>query len=168
MDFRPTIELLREARHDAFHLEVRDQYGVPGEDEPFRRFLQGEPFDYREWFQDWSRFVRSLTARGVSVGRLRVLTVPHSDYQRWSLTIAPMNAEAGEDIRYLPRHLAGQVPPDDFWVIDNQVVVFSLTDKTGRSPGAAAVSNDPELVAYCQRTRERLWALATPLVDYVR
>ncbi|PSK29989.1 DUF6879 family protein, partial [Nocardia seriolae] len=146
MDFRPTIELLREAQNDAFHLEVRDEYGVPGEDEPFQRFLNGEPFDYREWFQDWSQFVHDLTARQVSVSRLRVLSVPHSDYQRWSLTIAPMNVEAGEDVRYLPRHQAGIVPPDDFWVIDNEVVVFSLADKDGRSPGGAAVSTDPELV----------------------
>ncbi|WP_246023534.1 DUF6879 family protein [Nocardia yunnanensis] len=168
MDFRPTIELLREARHDAFHLEVRDEYGVAGEDEPFQRFLNGEPFDYREWFRDWSQFVQDLTAHRVSVSRLRVLSVPHSDYQRWSLTIAPMNVEAGEDVRYLPRHLAGTVPPDDFWVIDNKVVVFGLADKEGRSPGGAAVSTDPELVAYCQRTRERLWNLATPLAEYVQ
>nr|WP_330183241.1 DUF6879 family protein [Nocardia sp. NBC_01503] len=108
MDFRPTIELLREARHDAFHLEVRDRYGVPGEDEPFQRFLNNEPFDYREWFRDWSQFVQTLTGSGVSVSRLRVVTVPHSEYQRWSLTIAPMNVEAGEDVRYLPRHEAGR------------------------------------------------------------
>ncbi|MEU0541922.1 DUF6879 family protein [Nocardia sp. NPDC005978] len=168
MDFRPTIELLREARHDAFHLEVRDSYGVPGEDEPFQRFLNSEPFDYRSWFQDWTEFVQELTARQVSVSRLRVVTVPHSDYVRWSLTIAPMNVEAGEDVRYLPRLDAGQVPPDDFWVIDNRVVVYSLVGKDGRSPGGAAVSTDPELVAYCQRTRERLWRLATPFSDYAQ
>ncbi|WP_232535177.1 DUF6879 family protein [Nocardia terpenica] len=168
MEFRPTIELLRECRHEAFHLEVRDQYSVPGEDEPFQRFLNGEHFGYREWFQDWSQFVQELTARQVSVSRLRVVTVPHSDYQRWSLTIAPMNVEAGEDVRYLPRHQAGRVPPDDFWLIDNKIVVFSLADKDGRSPGGAAVSTDPEIVAYCQRTRKRLWELAIPLAEYVQ
>ncbi|MFB8004919.1 DUF6879 family protein [Nocardia sp. NPDC056000] len=168
MDFRPTIELLREAQHDAFHLEVRDEYGVPGEDEPFQRFLNSEPFDYRSWFKDWTEFVQGLTDRQVAVSRLRVVTVPHSDYVRWSLTIAPMNVEAGEEVRYLPRNEAGQVPPDDFWVIDNRVVVFGLSDRNGRSPGGAAISTDPELVAYCQRTRERLWALATPLVKYAQ
>lgn len=60
------------------------------------------------------------------------------------------------------------MPPDDFWVIDARVVVFSLADRDGHSPGGAAVSTDPELVAYCQRTRERLWALATPLADYAQ
>lgn len=64
-------------------------------------------------------------------------------------------------------HEARRVPPDDFWVIDNKIVVFSLNDKNGRSPGGAAVSTDPEVVAYCQRTRERLWELATPFSEYV-
>ncbi|WP_370450401.1 DUF6879 family protein [Nocardia otitidiscaviarum] len=168
MEFRPTTELLRECRHEAFHLEVRDSYGVPSEDEPLQRFLNNEPFDLRAWFQDWYDFVQELTTRGVSVSRVRVVTVPHTDYQRWLLALTALNTEAGEDIRYLPRHLAGEVPPDDWWLIDNKTVVFNLSDKDGRAVGGSAVTADPKIVSYCRGVRDRLWSLATPYPEYTR
>ena len=36
----------------AFHQEQRDSYNVAAEDEPFGRWLRGEPDDYA-WHQDW-------------------------------------------------------------------------------------------------------------------
>ncbi|MGW4366784.1 DUF6879 family protein [Nocardia takedensis] len=166
MEFRPIREVLTEANSEAFHLETRDVYGVPSEDEPFQKFLRSEPFDYREWYADWSGFVASSAARGVSFKRVRVLTVPHSDYQRWSLEMAAFNVESGENIRYLPRHLAGAVPKDDYWLIDDRLVVFNLTDRAGRAVGGAATTDDPDVVSRCRDIRDRLWSLATPYARY--
>lgn len=157
---------MSECRREAFRLEVRDSYEVPAESEPLRRFLAGEPFDLRAWSRDWTSFVRELIDRGAGLSRVRVVTEPHSDYQRWLLHLTKINAEAGEDIRYIPRHLAGEVPPDDFWLVDGRMVVFNLADADGRSVGGSAVTTDPQIVAYCQRVRERLWPMATPYTDY--
>lgn len=168
MEFRPTREILAESRHEAFHLEVRDSYGVPSEDEPFQKFLTNEPFDYRKWYEGWSDFVQELVTRGVSFKRVRVVTVPHSDYQRWSLTMAAFNVEAGEEIRYLPRHLAGEVPKDDWWLVDYQTVAFNLSDMDGRAVGGSAVTDDPAIVSYCRGVRDRLWNSATPYDEYAR
>ncbi|MFJ1460568.1 DUF6879 family protein [Nocardia sp. N2S4-5] len=106
-------DVFNDCRTEAFHLEVRDDYAVAAESEPFRRFLEGVPDDY-EWFQEWERLVSAATARGVVMRRVRVVTEPHTDYQRWGLVVAARNIAAGEDIRYLSRHLAGEVPPDDW------------------------------------------------------
>ncbi|WP_067803529.1 DUF6879 family protein [Nocardia beijingensis] len=168
MELRPTTELLRECRSEAFHLEVLDTYGVPDEDEAFRAFVNGEPYDYRAWFHDWYTFVEDLMADGVSVSRVRVVTVPHSDYQRWSLVIAALNVEAGEDIRYLPRHLAGEVPSDDYWLLDNKAVAFNLSDKDGRGTGSSAVTTDPVIVGQCLRIKEQLWGMSTPYPEYAQ
>ncbi|MGW4770256.1 DUF6879 family protein [Nocardia sp. NPDC004278] len=168
MELRPTTELLRECQTEAFHLEVQDTYGVPDEDEAFRAFIANEPYDYREWFQDWYRFVQELTGRGVSMSRVRVVTVPHTDYQRWSLVIAGLNVEAGEEIRYLPRHLAGGVPTDDYWLLDNKAVAFNLSDKDGRGTGSSAVTTDPVIVGQCLRIKERLWGMSTLYTEYVQ
>ncbi|MEV0108110.1 DUF6879 family protein [Nocardia sp. NPDC050799] len=157
-------DLFRECRSEAFHLEVRDDYAVPVESEPFRRFLNNEPDDY-EWFRDWEALVEELTGRGVRVSRIRVVTVPHTDYQRWSLVVAFRNVEAGEDIRYLPRHLAGEVPTDDWWLIDNERVAFNLVNRQLKSAGVA-LTTDPRIVEYCQGVRQRLWKLATPHAEY--
>ncbi|WP_062994149.1 DUF6879 family protein [Nocardia mikamii] len=161
----PWPDLFGQCQREAFHLEVRDTYAVPNESEPLRRFLNGEPDD-NAWFESWGQLVRETTGRGVRVTRVRVVTVPHVDYQRWSLTFAALNTEAGEDIRYLPRHLAGAVPADDFWLLDDERVVFNLVDENGRAAGASALTTDPWIVDRCRQVKTRLWQLATPYTEY--
>lgn len=157
--------LFGECKYEAFHLEVRDDYAVPMESEPFRRFLDNEPDDY-EWFQEWDEQTREITRRGVTMSRVRIVTVPHTDYQRWGFAVTAHNIDAGEDIRYLPRHLAGDVPPDDWWLFDGEIVAYNLVDENGRSVGAA-ITIDPHIAAYCRTVKQRLWDLAIPYADYV-
>ncbi|MEV6773856.1 DUF6879 family protein [Nocardia sp. NPDC051030] len=161
----PWPELFREAQQEAFHLEVRDTYAVPAESEPLRRFLNGEPpvpeYDKRPW----TKLVQETVNRGVRITRVRVVTEPHSDYQRWLLSITASNIEAGEDIRYLPRHLAGEVPPDDWWLFDDTTVGFNLVDNDGK-PAGAAITTDPGIAAYCRSVKEKLWQSAVPFDEY--
>jgi hypothetical protein len=102
------FKALSSAGKRAFHLEQQDTYNVAAEDEPYGRWLRNEPDDYA-WHQDWLNFLRRATTDGVQVQRVRLVTLPHTDYTRWRLDIARLNAEAGEDIRYLPRHLADDI-----------------------------------------------------------
>ncbi|MFI6865298.1 DUF6879 family protein [Nocardia sp. NPDC050406] len=158
-------DLFRECRTEAFHLEVRDTYAVPQESERLRRFLDGEPAQPDEYKNQWVDLMRETTGRGVAVRRIRVVTVPHSDYQRWLLSVTGSNVAAGEDIRYVPRHLAGEVPPDDWWLYDAQRVAYNLVDEHGK-PAGMAVTTDPGVVDYCLRVKERLWELAIPFSEY--
>lgn len=160
----PYSELLRSCRREAFHLEVRDVYGVAAESEPFRRFLAGEAADY-EWFQPWQSLIEETTGRGVGVRRVRVVTEPHTEYQRWLLELTAQNADAGEEIRYLPRHLAGDVQAEDYWLLDDQRVAFHVRDEQGRGLGVA-VTSDAWIVAHCVDVKQRLWNSAIPYVDY--
>jgi hypothetical protein len=159
--------LFQQAERSAFHLEVKDAYAVPEESEPLRRFLNEEPAD-DVWFEPWADLMEQLTGRGVAVSRIRVVTVPHTDYQRWCLALAALNTQAGEDIRYLPRHLAQPdiTPPDDWWMFDNERVAFNLTGEDGK-PGGLAVTTDPGIAAYCWTVRKHLWELAIPYAEYV-
>ncbi|KAA8880438.1 hypothetical protein F3087_41475 [Nocardia colli] len=164
----PWPDLFAQCRREAFHLEVRDTYAVPNESEPLRRFLTGEPAD-NSWFEPWGQLVRETTSRGVLVARVRVVTAPHVDYQRWLLALTALNAAAGEDIRYLPRHevQADQVPADDFWLLDDERVVFNLVDVNGRAAGVSALTADPRIVDHCRTVKRNLWPLATRYADYV-
>lgn len=157
-------DLLRACKREAFHLEVLDTYAEPNEHEPLRRFLADEPDDYA-WFQPWAELVEETTSRGVAVTRVRIITEPHTDYTRFALAVAELNVRAGEDIRYLPRHAAGEVPPDDYWLLDDETVVFSAFGESGGWSGA--VTTDPHIAAYCRGLRARFWPLATPLPEYV-
>ncbi|WP_238846140.1 DUF6879 family protein [Nocardia terpenica] len=91
-----------------------------------------------------------------------------SDYQRWLLSVTGENVGAGEDIRYLPRHLVdpADVPADDWWLFDGQRVAFNLVDRAGR-PAGVAVTTDPEIAAYCRAVQQRLWPSATPYREYI-
>ncbi|MBF6065213.1 hypothetical protein IU500_28425 [Nocardia terpenica] len=159
-------ELFHRAKLEAFHLEVQDTYETPEESEPFRHFLSGRDDDYA-WLRDWLDLVTKTTARGVRIKRARVVTVPHTDYVRWSLQVAWQNTRAGEEIRYLPRHTidADKLTADDWWLFDNSVVGFTVFEPSGRWAGAA-VTTDSRIVDLARGVKDQVWSAAIPLEDY--
>lgn len=61
----------------------------------------------------------------------------------------------------MPRHLvdAADLPGDDFWLFDDDRVVFTVFEPSGRFAGGAATT-DPRIVGYCREVRERAWKAA--------
>lgn len=158
--------LFRECVSEAFHLEVRDVYTVPAESGRLGRFLSDRPALPDDEKDRWNTLIRETTGRGVTVRRVRVVSVPHSDYHRWLLSVTGTNTDAGEDIRYVPRHLAGDVPSDDWWLIDDDRVVYNLVDEHG-IPSGLAVTTDRGIIQYARCVKHRLWDMATPFREYV-
>lgn len=152
---------------NAFHLEVQDSYHTPDEAGPFDSFLKGEVDDFA-WHQPWLDLVRKVTLEGKSVSRARIVSVPHVDYTRWGLTVAPQNIAAGETIRWLPRHLIATdaLTADDYWLFDDEQVVFTVFEPSGRFAGGA-VTRDRKIVTYCHEVRDRVWEAAIPHNEYV-
>ena len=106
------------------------------------RGIRGWPDDHRMSNKVFClRLVRVATQPGKSITRVRVVTVPHSDYARWGLTVAPLNINAGEDIRWRPRHrhLADGIEflADDYWLFDDNRVVFTPSLQTTVASRAA-------------------------------
>ncbi|CCF61780.1 DUF6879 family protein [Nocardia cyriacigeorgica] len=159
------LDLFRQAERSAFHLETKDAYDVAEEDPQLERFLDGHDDDDYEWFRPWLDLMRDATSKGIAVSRVRVVTVPLTDYHRWLLSITPENQHAGEDIRYLARHRAGDVPSDDWWLFDDSVVAYNLVDGSGRAIGVG-VTDDPHTVDRCRSVRQRLWEIATPYAEF--
>jgi hypothetical protein len=151
----------------AFHLEQRDSYNVAAEDEAFGRWLRGEPDDYA-WHQDWLTFLRQATMAGVAVQRVRLASVPHTGYIRWGLDVSPLNIEAGEDIRYLPRHLAEDIklPDEDYWLLDDDTLILSVFSPDGRTGGFAREPG-AELLSQCLVVRDQVWDRAVSYAQYV-
>ncbi|MGH3730088.1 MAG: DUF6879 family protein [Micromonosporaceae bacterium] len=160
-------ELFRSFERTAFHLELQDSYETPEEADPFQRFLRGERDDY-DWHQPWLALVREVTGSGKLITRARVVSVPHVDYTRWGLTVATLNIEAGEDIRYLPRDLASgmALTTDDYWLFDDSRVVFTVFESSGRF-GGGAQTLDPVIVRHCREVRDQVWESAVPHHVYV-
>jgi hypothetical protein len=158
--------LFRTFERTAFHLELQDSYHTPEESGPFDLFQRGEPDDFA-WHQPWLSLVRDATRAGRSIARVRVVSVPHGDYTRWGLTVAALNIQAGEDIRWLPRHLAHDMAltADDFWLFDDDRVVFTIFEPNGRF-GGGAQTVDPLIVEHCRRARDQVWSKAIPTHEY--
>lgn len=159
--------LFRTFAQQAFHLEVQDSYKTSEESGPFHLFLTGQPDDFA-WHQPWLHLVREATNAGRGIRRARVVTVPHGDYTRWGLTVAVHNIAAGEDVRWLPRHQidSDKLTTDDFWLFDDDRVVFTVFEPNGQFAGGAATT-DPAIVSHCRAVRDRVWQAAIPHEQYV-
>jgi hypothetical protein len=164
-------ELFHSFERDAFHLELRDDYGSPVEDTPYARWQRGEPDDFG-WLDPWKTLMRQVTGEGRTVRRVRVITEPHSQYVRWEHSLTVQNLEVGEDIRWLPRHrlpegLTFPVNGNDWWLYDDRLVAVGHFDEDGRVLGSELIA-DAEIVAECVRVRDLVWSLAARHAEYKR
>lgn len=84
--------LIRALARNGFHLELRDEYGVPEEDEPVAKWRRGEHDDFA-WLEPWLAQMRVATQAGKTVRRVRVITEPLTDYIRWEHEITWRNQD---------------------------------------------------------------------------
>jgi hypothetical protein len=164
----PFDELLNEARSSAFHLETGDDYLAATESESLRRWREDETSDPGgDWFRPWTDQVRRMTDRGVTIQRARIVSEPHTVYTRYLLALARHNTAAGEQVSYLARHDAHPLDAatEDFWLLDNRMVSFSLFDDRGYWIGGS-VTEDPVLVSNAIAIRARVLAASIPYDTY--
>ncbi|MGW2864247.1 DUF6879 family protein [Streptomyces sp. NPDC001205] len=153
-------DLFNSFEHDAFHLELRDDYGSPVEDTPYARWQRGEPDDFA-WLDPWKGLMRRATGEGKTVRRVRVITEPHSQYVRWEHSLTVQNLAVGEDIRWLPRHELPEgttfpLQGNDWWLYDDKLLAVGHFDAEGRVLGSELIT-EPSIVGECVRLRDLLW-----------
>ncbi|MEV7285246.1 DUF6879 family protein [Streptomyces sp. NPDC093252] len=166
----PSFEaLLSSATSSAVHLEMRDTYAVAEEEEELRLWRSGRWSldDGRRALAEWMSLVAATVARGVSVRRARIVSEPVTDYIRYEHALTPLNLEAGEEVRWLPRRRADGIwlPHTDFWLIDDRVVRFNhfSGDGTAVEP---EVSEERQAVATCFFAFTQTWERAVPHEKY--
>lgn len=164
-------KLFASVKRSAYHLEMRDTYAVGEEADAFAAFLAGRPFDQRQNAQVWGRWrdlVRRETARAVTFKRARIVSEPVTAYTRFlHATATDPSIAAGEQIRWLPRRQASHIalPGNDFWLFDNEKVLFNLFTGDGDWAGQE-ITDDPHIVGLCRSGFEAVWSAATPHEDY--
>ncbi|WP_356948747.1 DUF6879 family protein [Actinomadura geliboluensis] len=157
--------LLAGCRFSAVHLEQRDVY-TPA-DPDFLRWRDGDHFDPVERWQGWIDLLAPVVARGVSIRRLRIVSVPVTDYIRYEYGVTPMNVAAGESVRWLPRRRASDLalPGNDYWVFDDRVVQFNHFAGDGSSLGPEN-RGEPSVVSLCLSAFEAGWKRSIPHADF--
>jgi hypothetical protein len=167
------LDLFRQMKHGAFRLELRDRYNVPAERERW------EAFQARDWPRldelnrvqraTWMDLMRQVTSSGRHVERVRIVSEPPTNYIRFELRLNAGNAKAGEDIRYLPRDQAADLPlPEvDYWLFDETTAVVLHFADDDFLTGMERV-DDPDIVARLRVSRDAAWQVAVPYPVYVK
>ncbi|MEV4049598.1 DUF6879 family protein [Amycolatopsis sp. NPDC049688] len=148
-------QLFRTFEHTAFRLETRDQYKSANEAEALRQFVAGEPIDMG-WFSNWLSMIREATQEGRRFSRVRVVSTPLTDYSRFGIFCSEYTNAAGEDIRYLTRDQAGELPDYDFWLFDSRKLVKMLFDDEENFLGAEVI-DDPSVIVNHNYWRDAAW-----------
>jgi hypothetical protein len=110
--------------------------------------------------------VRAATAAGRLFSRVRVVSVPLTDYSRFGLWLAGYTFEAGDDIRYLPRDQAADLPQHDYWLFDSRKLVMMHFGEDDRFVEAEII-DDPAEVVKANYWRDAARHLATRQDEFV-
>ncbi|MGW2276754.1 DUF6879 family protein [Streptomyces sp. NPDC001770] len=165
-------ELLADTRRTAVHLEMRDVYAIGDEREDFETFLRtGVPNldPTRSFWPQWTPLVNDAVARGVLMRRARIVSEPVTDYIRYEHAITPLNLQAGEEVRWLPRRLASDIalPGNDFWLLDGRLVQFHhFTGSGDWATDGKERTDDPAATALCATAFEAVWERGIPHEKY--
>jgi hypothetical protein len=125
---------------------MRDQYNIPREAEPLSKFLAGDPdVSYHE---NWSNMVHQATAEGRLFSRVRVVSFPLTDYTRFAMWIAGYTREAGDDIRYITREQAADLPKYDYWLFDSRKLLKMRFTDDDQFLGGEIIEDPAEIVQH--------------------
>jgi hypothetical protein len=145
-------EALRSFGRSAFRVEAQPSYALTDERADFGQFLAGSPTPPPQmaWYRPWVDQVAKWIGEGKTIGRVRVLAEPPTDYQRWLLWGAPWFASIGEDIRYMNRSTALRIglPPTDWWLLDDERVIVMHFTADGQINGKELVTDMESVASY--------------------
>jgi hypothetical protein len=157
--------LLQNFRRSAFRLETLEHYIVPQEAEWFTAWRRtGRLPELTPENDSWLRMVLDHTRAGRVMQRVRVVSTPLTDYERFELALFPPSLEAGEDIRVISRSVFRSIlrVTEDFWLFDSQTAVMLRYDSAGRFLSVA-----PGQSSICQRRCDEVLAQSIPLKEYL-
>jgi len=112
--------------------------------------------------------LREATAEGRRFARVRVVTLPLTDYSRFGVWCAQFTNGAGEDIRYLPSDKAEGVglPNHDYWLFDSRLLVCMHFDDNNAFLGGEVIEDAAEIVQH-NYWRDAAWHHAVRRDDFV-
>ncbi|MBG0854782.1 hypothetical protein I2W78_23780 [Streptomyces spinoverrucosus] len=164
-DWRRTFDAYE---REAWRFEAQPTYAMPREAENVARFLRGEPkpVDHNA---RWQERVRGFVASGRTIGRVRIVRQPLTDYQRYQFAWGiPGNIEAGEDIRILDITRDDYGLPlsgADWWMFDESRIVHLNYRPDGTQINRELFTGD--ITPYLEWKRDAL-AHSVPFAEYVK
>ncbi|KJK46015.1 MULTISPECIES: DUF6879 family protein [unclassified Streptomyces] len=156
-------ELLGRCHRSAVHLELRDSYAPTDRFAAWQRGERIEWDDRDSWWHPYDQLISDTVARGVAIRRARVVSEPVSEYIRWEHYVTRANVTAGEDVRWLPRRRATDIPlpGNDFWLFDGTLLRVHHFSGEG-AVVEDEITDDPKTVKLCSSAFQEVWERAVP------
>ncbi|MFI6465395.1 DUF6879 family protein [Streptomyces sp. NPDC050538] len=153
---------------EAWRFEAQPTYTMAREAENVARFLRGEPKPADHNVR-WHERVHGYVASGRSIGRVRVVRRPLTEYQRYQFAWGiPGNIAAGEDIRILDvteEDYGLPLSGVDWWLFDEERIVFLNFRPDGTQISREAFTGD--ISPYLEWRRISL-THSIPFSEYMR
>jgi hypothetical protein len=167
LDYDQLNDFFDSFKRSVFRLENLDTYTTAHEQDRVARYLAGEEFQPPA-DSSWNEQMAGRVAAGCQWAKVHVLRDPTSAYFRYAAEWSWPNSSAyGQDVRILDlvrRSQPDDVPDEDFWIIDDEVVVRMHYDNDGRWQGAdlAPVDDLPRYVL----AKKRAYEMAVPFEQW--
>lgn len=126
-------QLLNDFKESAFRLETLSEYNVPTETKA-REYFRTNGTIPEGHNDEWLRLIKQNVSAGKTMKRLRILTLPLTEYEQFEMAAYKGNIAAGEQIRFLKNKKLK--PIQDFWAFDNKWIARMLYDDRGAWLGA--------------------------------
>lgn len=158
---------LQNFRRSAFRLETLPTYQVPQEAEWFAEWQRsGKVPKLTPDNDSWCRLVHEAQSTGRLMQRVRLVSTPLTDYERFELATFRDSLVAGEDIRVCYRKSWKLIEttrnPHDFWLFDEQTIIMLNYDLEGRFQGTEDGAR-----SICIRQRHLALEHSIPLADFL-
>lgn len=101
--------------------------------------------------------IRDAAVAGRRFSRVRVVSIPMSDYSRFGVFCSGQANAAGEDIRYLERDEAAGLPDHDFWLFDSHRLIRMHFDDADDTLVGGELVTDPASIVQANRWRDLAW-----------
>ncbi len=155
-------DLFRTFSHSAWRLETRRRYASDEATDTYRQFVATGRVEWDE-SDPYCELIRSQTAQGKRVERVRIVDQPPTAGQLYLLNNAQRNSRLGEDIRSLLRADADRLllPPEDFWLFDSRLAARLRFDDGDHLVDVELITEPAEIVRYSV-IRDAAWHHAVP------
>jgi hypothetical protein len=160
---------LQNFKHSAFRLETLPEYQVEQEAEWFAEWQRsGKVPELNPENDSWCKLIHEACTAGRRMQRVRLVSTPLTDYERFELATFRDSVAAGEEIRVCHRETWKRLEietdenPGDFWVFDEQTTVMLNYDAEGRFQGTK-----DGVSSICIRQRDLALEHSIPLADFL-
>lgn len=157
-------ELIENAR-SVLKVELRDNYAV--DRELFAAWQAGDSDAVARAAKASRNKVAARVAAGMSLRRVKVVSEPLSEYQRFAFDYSAHAVDVGEDIRWVPRRLVSTLllPGNDCFVLDDEFVIFNVLDGAN-DRAEQQLYRDADVVKLCRDSFDAAWVVSIPRREY--